>query len=122
MSTYVMVRLSFSMVSSSSPSLYTKISTSFVYFYFSFPFFFFLILFSLRDHKLKLCVECSLKSSILFASQLEDGLFLGLFHGVKNFFIMIPLLVYYKCSFHDLFSFSNITTIGRPLQCNTFSN
>jgi len=94
---------------------YNKNSTSSVNFDFSFPFFYVLILFSSRDHILKLLVKCSFKFNIVFASQLEDKIFVGLSSGVKKnssyfpFSIgplrMIPLLVYCNCSFHDFSSF-----------------
>ncbi len=112
---------------SSSPSLKIRTFTSFVNIDFSFPFFYFLILFSMRDHILKLLAQCSFKSNIIFASQLEDGLFPGLFGGVKNFsyfFSSIALLqmilspIYCNCLFHDLSLFFFLTSQPLAYPCN----
>jgi hypothetical protein len=76
---------------------------------------------------LKLLAECSLKSNIVFPSKLEDGLFLGLSNGVKNFsnfssliapFQMISSLVYCNYSFQDLFSFLFSTSGALVDPCN----
>jgi hypothetical protein len=73
------------MVSSSSPWLKTKISTSFANFDFSFPLIYLLLLFSLKDQRFKLFAKRFVKSFIAFAWQLDDGPFIGLSDKVKNF-------------------------------------
>jgi len=75
MATFVTIGLSLSMVSSSSPLLKTKISTSFANFDFSFPLIYLLLLFHWGTKGWNFLQ--SVLSFIAFAWQLDDGLLLG---------------------------------------------
>jgi hypothetical protein len=86
-----------------------------------------LILFSLKDHMLKLLAKCSFKSNIIFAWHLEDWLFPRLFNGVKKFsyyffsigpFQMIIQPIYCNCLFHDFSLFFFLTSQPLVDPCN----